>query len=245
MPDVPAVISGTSLDAVLRPVRGGNAYEEAVGRVMQLIRLGLVAHGERLPPERELAQRMGISRVTLRSVIRALQQAGYVESRRGRHGGSFVTWRPGLEQADARTLARQMGDQLVDALAFRAVVEPGAAALAAARPLSLAERHVLAERLDEASSATAESYRPADTRFHLAIAELSGSATLTAAVADVQVRLNELLRAIPLLEPAITHSRRQHTAIADAIFKGRPAAARAAMEEHIEATAALLHGFLG
>src|SRR5690349_24686333 len=73
-----------------RPVRGGNAFEITVARLAQAIKLGLVAEGERLPAERELAERLRVSRVTLREAIRALREAGYLESRRGRSGGTFV-----------------------------------------------------------------------------------------------------------------------------------------------------------
>ena len=55
-------------------------------------RLGLAAPGERLPAERDLAARLGVSRVTLREALHALQEAGYVESRRGRYGGTFVRY---------------------------------------------------------------------------------------------------------------------------------------------------------
>src|SRR6195256_97354 len=80
-----------SADAVvLRPVRTGNAFEETVERLLQAIPLGVAGRGERLPAERELAVRLGVSRVTLREAIRALAEAGYVESRRGRDGGAFV-----------------------------------------------------------------------------------------------------------------------------------------------------------
>lgn len=77
-------------EALFRPVRAGNAFEETVERLLQAIRLGVVGAGERLPSERELAERLGVSRVTLREAIRALSDAGYVESRRGRYGGTFV-----------------------------------------------------------------------------------------------------------------------------------------------------------
>src|SRR5438874_9112974 len=77
-------------DALFRPVRTGNAFEETVERLLQAIRLGVAGPGERLPAERELANRLNISRVTLREAIRALQESGYVESRRGRYGGTFV-----------------------------------------------------------------------------------------------------------------------------------------------------------
>jgi hypothetical protein len=67
-PDVSPVASAG--DALFRPVRAGNAFEETVERLLQSIRLGVVGAGERLPPERELAERLGISRVTLREAIR-------------------------------------------------------------------------------------------------------------------------------------------------------------------------------
>ena len=54
------------LTPVLRPVRAGNGFEEALEQILQVVRLGLVPGGERLPAERELAERLGISRVTLR-----------------------------------------------------------------------------------------------------------------------------------------------------------------------------------
>ena len=80
-------MSGADLAALLGPVRAGNAFEETVERMLTVIKLGLVAPGNRFPPERELAALLGVSRLTLREAIRALQQAGYVQSRRGRFGG--------------------------------------------------------------------------------------------------------------------------------------------------------------
>jgi DNA-binding GntR family transcriptional regulator len=83
-----------------------------------------------------------------------------------------------------------------------------------------------------------------DSRLHLAIAEVSGSPSLTSAVADVRMRLNALLDAIPLLERNIVHSDKQHRAVVEAILAGDPAAARRAMGEHLAGTAALLRAFL-
>ena len=61
---------------MLRPVRAGNGFEEALEQILQVLRLGLVPDGERLPSERELAERLRISRVTLREVLKVLQDAG-------------------------------------------------------------------------------------------------------------------------------------------------------------------------
>jgi DNA-binding FadR family transcriptional regulator len=116
------------LSGVLRPVREGNAFEETVERLLTVIKLGLVGQGERFPPERELAAQLGISRLTLREAIHELQQAKYVESRRGRLGGTFITYtRPAPSVNDLRRLATERGQKLADALTFRFAVETGAA----------------------------------------------------------------------------------------------------------------------
>jgi DNA-binding FadR family transcriptional regulator len=116
------------LSGVLRPVREGNAFEETVERLLTVIKLGLIGPGERFPPERQLAAQLGISRLTLREAIRELQQARYVESRRGRLGGTFITYtRPAPSVNDLRRLATERGQKLADAITFRFAVETGAA----------------------------------------------------------------------------------------------------------------------
>jgi DNA-binding FadR family transcriptional regulator len=228
-------------EALFRPVRTGNAFEETVERLLQAVRLGVVGAGERLPAERELAERLGVSRVTLREAIRALADAGYVVSRRGRYGGTFVT-----ESLPVPRLPRRAVDPgtLEDALSLRHVLETGAAELAAARSLTPSDRRHLTATLAETSASGIDDYRRRDSRLHLAIAEVTGSGSLTTAVADVRMRINQLLDEIPLLEPNLEHSNVQHEAIVDAILAGNPDAARRAMAEHIEGTASLLRGFL-
>jgi GntR family L-lactate dehydrogenase operon transcriptional regulator len=236
--------AGISADeALFRPVRAGNAFEETVERLLQSIRLGVVGAGQRLPAERELAERLGVSRVTLREAIRALADAGYVQSRRGRYGGTFVNETlpepPKADDALGLTAA-----ELEDTLSLRSVLETGAAELAAARPPAGPERAHLAGILAEAAEAELADYRRRDSRLHLAIAEVTASASLTSAVADVRMRVNRLLDKIPLLEPNLEHSNAQHDAVVRAICAGEPAAARRAMAEHLEGTASLLRAFL-
>lgn len=226
------------------PVPVRNAFEVTIERLVQGIRLGVLEEGDRLPPERELAETLGVSRVTLREAIKALRDAGLVESRRGRGGGTFVA-APRREPARSRDqIEESIGHALDDALALRKVVEPGAAALAASRTLSAADRSSLREYLREATDSKPATRRRADSRLHLAIAALGGSALVTAVVADVQMRLDELLRAIPVIPGNIAHSDSQHAAIVEAILGGEADAARAEMEEHVDGTAALLRGFL-
>jgi DNA-binding FadR family transcriptional regulator len=232
------------VDVAFRPVRSGNAFEDCVERLLSALKLGIVSPGERLPPERQLSARLGVSRSTLREALRSLGDAGWLEVRRGRHGGTFVTQhRSGTAQVDRAKLSSAAG--LEDVLVLRTVIDLGAVELAASTPLSAEARAGLRHALAECERAGPERYRPADSRLHLAITELAGSPSLLAAAADVRVRINDLLDAIPLLERNIAHSNQQHEQIVRAVERGQPAAARAAMEEHLAGSAALLRGFLG
>jgi DNA-binding FadR family transcriptional regulator len=233
-------------DALFRPVRAGNAFEETVERLLTAIRLGIVSPGSRLPSERDLADRLSVSRVTLREAIRALQQTGYVESRRGRYGGTFVNYvLPKVNQSADRRLTRKPGGDLDDTLALRQVLEVGAAEQAARRGLDEHDAGHLTDCMHDCADATDQTdYRRLDSRLHLAVAELTGSASLTAAVADVRMRINRFLDAIPLLERNMAHSEAQHRRIVIAILAQDVEAARRAMAEHLSATAALLRGFL-
>jgi DNA-binding FadR family transcriptional regulator len=241
--------SGVDLTGVLRPVREGNAFEETVERLLTVIKLGLVAPGERFPAERELAAQLGISRLTLREAIRELHEAGYVCSRRGRLGGTFVTYTwPAPDTGELRRLAIRDGDKLTDALTFRLAVETGAAeslaGLLGAAAGDGTQASLLA-RLADVNAAGPQDYRRLDTLFHLSIAELTGSSLLAAACADARMRLNDFLNAIPVLQRNIDHTAGQHAAIVEAILEGDAQAARTAVAEHLQGTAALLRGFLG
>src|SRR5271169_2878138 len=247
--------SGVDLTGVLRPVRQGNAFEETVERLLTIIKLGMVAPGDKFPPERELAVQLGISRLTLREAIRELHEAGYVRSRRGRLGGTFVTYtRPAPDKAEVQRLALEDADKLSDALTFRLAVETGAAEVLARQFAATREdrvepggqiRTVLAAKLADVNAACPDDYRRLDTLFHLSIAELAGSTLLSAACADARMRLNDLLNAIPVLQRNIDHTAGQHQAIVEAILAGDPLSARTAVAEHLAGTAALLRGFLG
>ena len=226
--------------ALFRPLRGGNAFEETVERLLQTLRLGVIAPGGRLPPGRELAARLGVSRATLREALATLADAGYLESRRGRYGGTFVRATPPPDVA----VRRPSATELDDVLQFRLVLEAGAAEAAAARSLTRGEREHLSDALASCCAAPLADYRRLDSRLHLAVAELAGSPSLTTAVADVRSRVNELLDAIPLLPPNIEHSNRQHAAVVTAILAGDPPGARRQMAEHLAGSAALLRGFL-
>ncbi|MDW8809416.1 FCD domain-containing protein [Streptomyces scabiei] len=232
------------LASVLRPVRAGNGFEEALEQILQVVRLGLVPGGERLPAERELAERLGISRVTLREVLKVLQDQGLIEARRGRYGGTFVLPRvvtPGEDELRRRL----KGIDVEDTLRFREVLEVGAAGLCAAHGLTSEEVDRLRAALTRTHNAPLTEYRRLDTLLHLTLAELSGSPSLAGQYAAVRAGVNDLLDCIPLLVRNLEHSQQQHTALVEAVLDEDAEAAREIMREHCSGTAALLRGFLG
>ncbi len=231
---------------LLRPVRGHHAFESCVEQLATAIRLGVYGDGSALPPERELAERMAVSRATLREAIAALRSAGMVRTTRGRGGGTVVSFDPAAAAQTAPPDFDRRREALLDSLVFRRIVEPGACHTAASRELDDVAEKLLTDTLQEVSEAEGRGvHRQADSRFHLAIATITGSEKTISAVATLQADLHDLLNAIPVLQVNIEHSNAQHHAIATAILAGDPARARRVMEQHCDDTAALLRGLLG
>jgi len=223
-----------------------NPFEQVMGLLVSKIHSGQLPPGTRLPPERELSEFLDVSRVTLRSVIRTLQQAGYLRTMRGRSGGSTVVW-TGAEAPAAMHSERMspaMKERLLDSLVFRSVLEPGAAELAASRKLNPEERANLKRYLEGVIAAGMNS-RMADAELHGYIASLSGCKALTEAIQNMQLTLNEqLMQVLPEIGPAMDHSNEQHVQVVDAILNGEASRARNIMFEHVEATRELIVGFM-
>lgn len=232
----------TLVDTVLMPVRSHMAFESCVEQLGSAIRLGVFRAGSKLPNERELSERLNVSRATLREAISALRSAGFVTTSRGRGGGTIVEPmenarpldRPGVQDSQA---------EREDIVIFRSIVEPGACHHAASHPLEASERDLLSaclREVEEARSPTA--YRQADARLHLSIASVCGSSELSRACSLVQTKIHQFLDEIPFLLKNIENSDEQHRRIVTAILAGDAETARSVMEEHCAATAALLNG---
>ena len=114
-------------EAVLRPVRGHHAFEACVEQLATAIRLGVYPLGTVLPAERELAERLAVSRATLREAMAALREAGLVETTRGRGGGTVVTLKPRLPNARKAARLARTYDELEARIAALAQAEELAA----------------------------------------------------------------------------------------------------------------------
>jgi GntR family transcriptional repressor for pyruvate dehydrogenase complex len=232
-------------ETVLRAAGGRHVFEGCVEQLGTAIRLGVYPRGSTLPPERELAERMGVSRATLREAIAALRSADFVNTTRGRGGGTVVSYRAKKPSARGARALGPRSEALRDMLVFRRVVEPGACHIAAERDLPQQQCDFLVAAHDEVAAATDPAeHRQADSRFHLAIAAVTDSPLTIRSVAAVQSDLHDMLIAIPVLEVNIDHSSRQHRTILTAILQSEATKARRVMESHCDDTAALLRGLL-
>lgn len=235
---------GRDTAGVFAPVRTANAFEQTVERLGRAIRMGLLAPGEQLPSERELAQRLALSRSTVREALRVLQEAGYLEARRGRGGGTFVAERlPTKPERSPEDVIREFGDDdLAALLRYRRVLELGAAELAAERATAQ-QVDVLAGLIDEMMAFADNdyrAYRALDARFHLEIAAIADATVLTDAMSETQGELSEVLIAIPHSIESLVNADTQHRRILAAIEARDRDAARVAMREHVEGIEHLL-----
>jgi GntR family transcriptional repressor for pyruvate dehydrogenase complex len=229
-----------ALEAVFKPVRPPTTFEETVERLGNAIRLGLLAAGSKLPPERELADLLGISRSTLRQALTTLVQSGHLVSWRGRSGGTFVTERPPLTERDGGPL----GEEAWAVLDYRVAIEAGATILAAERaePAQLERLEELVETMAEAGEF--EEYRRADMRFHIGVAEAARSPRLVTAMTEVQGQLSDLIALIAHPEQVLTHSNAQHRRLVTLLRRGDATRAVHLMREHIEGTEHILAGLI-
>lgn len=242
---------GHKVVPLLGPVRSGNALEETMARLIQLIRLGSVRVGERLPSERGLSEQLGVSRTTLREAISELQRAGLLEVRRGRYGGAYVCEPPRPVAGDTQIVGTfglagwPTAEELDDVLRFRAIVEVAAAGQAAAANLSEGQIAALRHAVVECSDSDDASFRQLDSRLHMLIAECAGIPSLLRSAAEVRTRINRLLDLIPLLHGNLDHGHEQHRRVVEAIIAGQVEQAERLAAEHAAGTESLLRGFLG
>jgi DNA-binding FadR family transcriptional regulator len=244
-PGVAAVLD----DVFLRHAHWHSAYEVAVQRLTQAIKLGALSVGAQLPPERELVERLGVSRTTLREAVRALQQQGYLRTSRGRLGGTFVASRQirQLSRAEVTRITREMGGTLRDLIDLRTSVEPAAAELAATRATE-EQIEVLRWLLKRSQSATVPDLRQTDSTLHIAIAHAASSNLILDLVLEEQMRLHDILAYLPFARrdngDPVARSTGQHGNIVDAIARRDGATARHAMKDHIAATNDIILGLL-
>ena len=169
-----------SVDTVFAPVQSQTAFEETLERLGTAIKLGLLEPGARLPAERELCLQLGISRSTLRQALTALVQCGHLHATRGRSGGTFVADAPPPVAPPERARCWPAG-------ATRATSGSPSSSPSRCWPRS-ARRSTSLAPLDELVRGHGRrrwsdfpAFRQADVRWHIGLAEATGSPRLVVA----------------------------------------------------------------
>jgi GntR family transcriptional regulator, transcriptional repressor for pyruvate dehydrogenase complex len=230
----------TAIAAVFEPVQAPSTFEETVERLGTAIRLGILTPGTRLPPERDLADQLGISRSTLRQAITTLVQSGHLTSVRGRGGGTFVVQEPPLAERPAGPLREDWRE----VWGLRVAIEVGAAALAAERigPDALDRMRDGVERM--AAATEFEEYRRADVRFHIALAEGTEVPRVVALMTEVQSEVTELIAHIAHPAQVLTHSNAEHSRLIDALEAHDVRRSVQILRRHLEETEHILAGLM-
>lgn len=216
-----------------QPVKRQKLTESVVEELLALITRGGFQPGQRLPPERQLAEQMGVSRASVRDALARLEVLGHVGVRQG--NGIYVQ-EPSAQQLSApfQGILTRLPQKTRDLLEFRHLLEPQVAALAAQRatPEQLAELQASLERQQD-SAAQRRSMLHDDLHFHTLIAQMAGNGVVVLVLDTLQSLLQDL-RLRDLL-PHYPHSTLQdHQAIVQAIVSRSPEAARAAMTAHLD-----------
>ncbi|MBO0827695.1 MAG: FadR family transcriptional regulator [Streptosporangiales bacterium] len=208
--------------------------EGVAEHIRAMIHRGELGPGDRLPPERELAEELGVARASLREAIKSLQSRGYVEVRRGAHGGTFVTElsRP---FRDWRQQVRKQRGEIDEIIDFRIALEQHAARLAATRrtrPDLTEMRAAIDSMADSDSRAT---FRLADSRFHSAVARAARNTRLEAGIDQARGALFSPHDLLEYVEP-VEESVRDHRGVYEAIRAKDADAAACLMAAHIDRT---------
>jgi DNA-binding FadR family transcriptional regulator len=215
--------------------------EVVTRRLSDAIRLGLLAHGQRLPSEADFAAHLGVSTVTLREALARLRESGLVETRRGRSGGTVVS--APATRADER-LRRRLLEFTVYELRelgdHRAAGAGMCAFLAAQRALE-PEVERLHQEIDRlaAATTTADRWR-ADVTFHVAMATAAQSSRLSRSEVALQTELGDVLWLLAGPGSTVHGVIADHRRIYTAVRFRRPSAARDAMTAHVAAETAAL-----
>ncbi|HZZ46251.1 MAG TPA: FadR/GntR family transcriptional regulator [Pseudonocardia sp.] len=213
-------------------VTAQSVSQAVADHLRRLIHRGEIGPGDRLPAERELAESLGVARISLREAIKSLQNDGYVEVRRGAHGGTYVIE---LDEPVARWRARMRTEsgEFDDIIDYRIAMEAEAARLASTRRT---QTHLITLRtaignLEQAGNRAA--FRLADSQFHAGLARAAGNTRLETAIEAARADMFATHDLIPYISP-IAESVRDHTAIYQAILENDPEAAAVATRIHIE-----------
>jgi GntR family transcriptional repressor for pyruvate dehydrogenase complex len=218
----------------LRPLERSRLYEDLVERLGEYVEEANMVAGDHFPPERELAQRLGVSRTSIRQALVVLQAQGFVDIRHG--GGAFLRRSRGFGESLPRLMERRR--RLPEVLEAREGLEVKLATLAAQRRTSeqLSSMRTALGRMRDDIAAGGLGI-DGDRDFHHAVAEAASNRVLEHLIEEIADSVHET-RVESLSEPGRPpRSIDAHQRILDAIEAGDEELAAQAMLDHLREVA--------
>jgi GntR family transcriptional repressor for pyruvate dehydrogenase complex len=235
-------VSDTAGAHLFRPVSSSRMSEAIVRQIRELIRSEALRPGDRLPSERDLGERMGVSRVTVREALRILESSGLVEIRVGARGGAFVTSpsavteKIGTDLAELISLSPMTGAEVTEA---RQVFEVGIVPLIVERATEQ-DITALQEMIEQHRQALADGrYGMAlSAAFHVRLAASAHNTAIEALVRSFHGPLLMSLREAQVAAPLMGHrGTTEHSDLVAAIAAREPDRAQDIMRAHLRRTA--------
>jgi len=218
---------------IFRPIRQLRISEEIADQLKQTIVSGYFKAGEKLPPERDLAEEFQVSRVAIREALRSLENSGFIVTRQGATGGAYVTDLT-FENLAKTFLDLFMADKISipEMHQLRMLVEPEVARLAALKITpeyaQLLKDTLEAEQLP-ISSLSEDLERK--QRLHFILAEMCGNRFFEALVRSAMELTRKVVEAVKP-DPRTMHPAGMHRPIVEAVLTGDAKAAAESMGRH-------------
>lgn len=235
-----AAVSPPAETGIFRPVSVGRISEIIVEQIRVLMRQGQLKPGDRLPPERDLCERFGVSRVTVREALRMLESSGLVQIRVGARGGAFVTApssdRVGEGLTDMLTLS---AISAADVTEVRTILEVGIVPIVCERATEqdLADLEEICER-SEAALRTGEYSVRYSLEFHTRVAEATHNPAVVMLVESFRDAIHMSLEQAREVAPEMGDlGTREHERFIEAVRRRDPDAATKIMRKHLGRTA--------
>jgi GntR family transcriptional repressor for pyruvate dehydrogenase complex len=210
--------------------------DRAAERLLEMILSGGLAAGERLPPERELVERLGVSRTVVREALNLLEARGVVSIEHGR-GAVVSGGNPGAVREALSALLRVRSRSLLELQEIRRILEVEVAGLAAERA-GPEEVRAMREQLERmrAQIDAPEGYVDADVEFHAQLARATGNGVLLTMLEPVVELLRDSRKVSASLPGAALRALEEHERILRCVERGDARGAREEMRAHLEHT---------
>jgi DNA-binding FadR family transcriptional regulator len=218
----------------LKPIKQPRVSEEVFKQLKGAVLSSDFKAGDKLPPERELAEQFQVSRIAIREAVRALENSGFVEIRQGAAGGAYVTDLT-FEQLAGACLDLFLANKISihELHQVRILMEPEVARLATLNATHESKQRLLeAFEAESPPKATVKEDVALGTKVHFILAEMCGNRFLEAIVNSV-IKLNaNLIEELKPNPPNSIHPPGMHGPLVEAVLSGDPKAAAEVMRKH-------------